>query len=112
GLRQQLPPAALAALSNYAGGPDSALEKTILRGINDTLGGAITKPKEGIIYNPQRFAQVRLSEQTRQLLDRKEKLYCDIVELNERLLQDAYPQEIVKSFGTSEISVLLIHHNR
>jgi len=109
-LRQQLPPATLAALSNYPGSTDPPLERSLLRGINDTLGGFITRPKGGIIYDPWRFARVRLSDQTRELLDRKEKLYCDIVELNERLLQDAYPQEIVKAFGKSEISVMLTHH--
>jgi hypothetical protein len=109
-LRGQLPPDALSGLSNYAGGPDPVLQKAVLRSVNDTLGGAITHPKEGIIYNPQRFAEVELSRQTQELLNRKEKLYCDVVELNERLLEDAYPQSIAKSFASNRIGILLVHH--
>jgi len=110
-LRAQLPPETLAALSNYMGGPDPGLQKALLRTINDTLGGAITRPREGVIYDPQRFAQVNLSEPTRQMLNRKDRLYCDTVELNERLLQDAYPLVFHKIFTTNQISVLLMKHS-
>ena len=111
-LRAQLPPDTLAALSNYTAGPDPALQRALLKTINDTLGGAITLPKEGVIYNPQRFAQVSLSEPTRQMLNRKDQLYCDIVELNERLLQDAYPLVFHKIFDANHIAVLLLNHRR
>jgi hypothetical protein len=106
-LSAHLSPGTKNLLSNYAGGSDLEIQKALLNDVNGFIGGAITNPKEGIIYEPVRFANVKLSPETLELLNRKQKVYCDVVQLNEMLLQDAYPREIGKTFKANEIYILL-----
>jgi len=51
--------------------------------------------QSGPIYNPQRFARVKLSSEATRLLGEKP-LDADQTRLNRRLIQDAYPREISK----------------
>ena len=79
------------ALKNYQ------ITNTISQPLLKSLVKDINKLIEGeLIYNPQRFINVALSEKTKTLIDKNlkgEKL----ARLNRQLLEDAYPSEIVRN---------------
>jgi hypothetical protein len=79
---------------NPSAPPSKALQKALLYDLNLVLEGEN-------IYEPQRFKNVYLSDETKNL---KEHLNSseDIVRLNRVLLEDAYPQVLVRS-SRSEI---------
>ncbi len=69
------------------GEPDQQLRQLMVQDINRLL---LTEP----LYDPQRFAGVELSEDTRQLLQERETV--DRLRLNRLLLEDAFPDELIR----------------
>ena len=63
--------------------------------------------QSGPIYDAQRFSSVRISPETRHLLDANPQGQ-DLTRLNRLLLEDAYPQEMGASHSGSFIAVLKI----
>src|SRR5207247_6657745 len=55
--------------------------------------------RSGPIYDPQRVAGVKLSPETQDLLNQAPQELEDKLQLNRRLLQDAYPQELARMRG-------------
>jgi Tc toxin complex TcA C-terminal TcB-binding domain len=72
-----------------SGSPDEPLQSFLIHDLNLVINGPT-------IYNDQRFAQVTLSEQTRELINRNPQGEL-LVRLNRLLLEDAYQNEIAKS---------------
>src|SRR5215212_8477865 len=66
-----------------------ALQRVLIEELNRIVRGAS-------IFDEDRFADIQLSEQTQALLD-SEPRGNDLLQLNRRLLEEAYPGEIVTS---------------
>ncbi len=83
----------------YQGGSNSPLQRALAADLNRIV-------KSGPIYEPRRFAGVRLSLETSNLLNQALQ-GADLVRLNRMLLVDAYPQELSKSHRvTRELSLM------
>lgn len=106
-LNHQISPSTSRLLSSYSRGPDSELQQNLIKDLRLLIGGAITKPKDGLIYKPERFANVSLPGETSALLRRENKTYYDILRLNRMLLHDAYPNEIAAVRLQDEIRAML-----
>jgi Na+/proline symporter len=91
-LRKQLSPGTLARLAQFKGRrqPSSQLK----RGIIDDLNSVVTGQES--IYNAARFANVKLSSQTKELIEGDAK-GRDLSRLNLSLIQDAYSSEITRN---------------
>ena len=100
-LTSQLSLATKTSLATYAGGTSLQLQKALAIDLNHIV---ILK---GPIFDPQRFAGVRLSADTLDLLNRKPR-GPDLDRLNQLLLQEVYPREIRRMEGSS-IRVDLAH---
>jgi signal transduction histidine kinase len=85
----QLAPDTRAILTNYLGGANSHLQRALVEDLNRIISG-------GQIYNPQRFAGVKLSTEANLLLQ-QDPQGTNLVRLNRRLLLDAYPLELSKN---------------
>lgn len=85
-LSAQLAAKTRSLLSNYTGGVDLQLKYALA----EELGRIVTN---GSIYDTQRFASVKLSAQTSNLLSQK-LATLDLAKLNRTLLLEAYPLEI------------------
>jgi MscS family membrane protein len=75
-------------VSNYTGGSDAELREALVQDLNAIVLGPS-------IYDEDRFSEVELRQQTRELLDRDPEGE-DLARLNRLLLEDAYPQELSK----------------
>lgn len=73
-------------LTNYLGGKNSKLLHALVDDLNQII-------KSGPIYDPQRFAGVKLSTEATLLLEQNPK-GTNLARLNRRLLLDAYPQAL------------------
>lgn len=105
-LRNQLSLSTSRQLSNYSRGPDAELQKSLIRDLRSVIGGTVSKPRDGLIYEPERFAGVSLSGETSASLQRRNKTCYDILKLNRMLLHDAYPKEIAPVHEKDEIRVM------
>ena len=87
----QLSTATRLAITNYSGwlAPAGSLRTALVRDLNQILAGQS-------IYDAQRFAKVELRSETRQLLE-QDPHGGDLIHLNRLLLEDAYPNEILRS---------------
>ena len=85
-LSSQLSLATQNLLSHYEGGPNPPLRRSLVADLNRIV-------KSGSIYEPRRFAGVRLSVETSNLLNQALQ-GTNVVRLNRMLLLDAYPQEL------------------
>jgi len=76
-------------VSAYTPSADNAdvLQRALVNELNQIV-------QSGSIYEPQRFAAVRLSGETRKLLEHEQLEPASVPRLNRLLLEDAYPQEI------------------
>ena len=104
-LKGRLSTATLDLLFNFNGTTSEQLKEGLRKDINHIIFSG------GLIYDAQRFAGIRLSTETSQLLD--EEAYAHkLVEwrLNRMLLHDAYPQEIA-GMEKDHIDVHLAHAN-
>lgn len=81
-------------LSQYAGGSNAPLQRALVSDLNRIV-------RRGLIYEPQRFAGVKLSPDATNLLNQKLPS-GDQVRLNCILLADAYPAAISKSHRPKE----------
>jgi len=70
-------------------GANAELHKSLVKDPRNVIGGTISKPLDGLIYEPERFAGVSLSGKTSALLSRKIKICYDVLRLNRMLLHDA-----------------------
>jgi serine/threonine protein kinase len=86
-LWSQFPPETQNALTNAEAKPET-LQRALADGLNRVL-------RDKSIFEPQRFARVSLSEETRRLLAQNPQ-GDDLIRLNRLLLQDAYPLAIEK----------------
>jgi Na+/H+-dicarboxylate symporter len=81
--------------------PSNSLKETLLDDLNELL-------KLESLYNEELFAQVDLSKEAKKLLA-KNLQGKEIIHLNKLLLEDAFPQEIVKSQKRSPLLEVLIN---
>jgi hypothetical protein len=75
-----------ALLAKYTNGPNKTLQEALLGDLNRLI-------ERGPIYETQRFAKVKLSEETRRLLASNPRGWS-LVRLNRFLLEDAFPFEL------------------
>ena len=87
-LSAQLSPETLSLLATYGESTNSALRLALVENLNRIV-------QHGAIYNPERFAGVKLSSEAIKLLAQSP-LETDPLRLNRKLLQDAYPHELLK----------------
>ena len=91
-------------MAGYPGGCDSALRAALVRDLNRAL-------EHETIYNRARFSKIKLETETRRLIEKwvhgrlvERKVYGPaLVRLNRMLLEDAYPEELVKRRKTRKI---------
>ncbi len=94
---------ALAAFADANSNPKS-LAVTLIQDLDKIVKQDPKKVKpEQLLYNPQRFSQVKLSERTQALLAKDPKGE-DLARLNRMLLQDAYPGILPFNDGVLGIS--------
>ena len=73
---------------NYGGGADDELTRALVKDLNAVVCGPP-------LYTDERFDKVRLSAETRELLERAPQ-GDELKQLNWLLLQDAYPSELAQ----------------
>ena len=78
-------------MTKYSAGSDTNLLDALVKDLNQII-------EHEIIYDPQRFANVKLSPETAILLDRLQETDVARARLNRLLLQDAYPLELSDQF--------------
>lgn len=88
-LATRVSPATEKLLSSYGGNVNSQLQQALAEDFNIII-------QNGPIYDAARFASVKLSPETTNLLAQAPS-GADLVRLNRLLLQDAYPKEISKN---------------
>jgi H+/Cl- antiporter ClcA/CBS domain-containing protein len=89
-LAAQLGPETRNLLTNYDGGASQPLQAALA----DDLNRAI---RNGTIYDAHRFTNVTLSARTKRLLG-QDPHTVDVVRLNRRLLQEAFPLELSRTY--------------
>ncbi|WP_455244182.1 mechanosensitive ion channel family protein, partial [Petrachloros mirabilis] len=80
-------------LLNYRGGRDTQLQETVVRELNRIISGPS-------IYDAQRFLEIELRQQTRDLMLRAPKGE-ELVRFNRLLIEDAYPGELARKAESS-----------
>jgi H+/Cl- antiporter ClcA/CBS domain-containing protein len=88
-LSGQFSPATQKLLAEHEGGPNAHLQQGIIGDLNRII-------RSGPLYDPERFAAVKLSPETLKLLS-EDPQGADVVHLNRMLLLDAYPYELAKN---------------
>lgn len=91
-------------LSNYTGGLDLQLRHALATDLDRIVDGNRS------IYDSQRFAGVKLSDETARLLNRKPNEY-NLRWLNRLLIENVYPHEIARHSGLTLLDVSLSHRN-
>ena len=86
----RLPASVRESLANYRGGANPQLQRTLADGLNRIIQG-------GPIYDAQRAAGSRLSDDTAKLLRENPAGGLDLERLNRLLLQDAFPGDLAAS---------------
>lgn len=96
-LKSRFEPEALALLNDYDDNsePSEALCKEIVKQLNLVLRG-------GFLYDSKLFANVKLRDRTKRLLELNPH-GDDLQFVNKWLIEDAYPNEIIKGYCTSEL---------
>jgi len=84
-----LAPETVVLLGDYQGGENRRLARALTADLNRIV-------RSGALYETQRFAGVRLSEETRRMLER-DAHGVDLARLNCRLLLEAYPHEMASA---------------
>jgi H+/Cl- antiporter ClcA/CBS domain-containing protein len=99
-LAGRLSPQTQIILSNYEGRVDLELPKALASDLNHIILG-------GPLYQPQLFADVKLSARTLKILQRNPQ-GMDLVRVNRKLLMEAYPQEMSRTSWREEAVVGLL----
>jgi H+/Cl- antiporter ClcA/CBS domain-containing protein len=99
-LEAQLAPDTRLMLSNYSEGAQVELEKALVTDLNRII-------QSGPIYEDMRFASVGLSPKATKLLERKPE-GLDLVQLNRKLLLEAYPRELSQTHWREEAAAGLL----
>lgn len=88
-LASQLTNSTRALLAAYSGGPDRALREALVGDLNRLIQGPS-------LYDPDRFAGVRLSAATQALLNEPSLKPTEVARLNRLLLEDAFPTALAR----------------
>jgi len=107
-IQQKLSEETKALLSQYDGSTDlpKQLQEKLVAELNlliqgklEDTGEEVQKDKEGVepLYEESRFVHVVLSSETQELISKRPKGQV-LVKLNRRLLEEAYPAEILRSW--------------
>ncbi len=88
-LAAQLTPSAQGLLTNYTGGTDLLLQKSLADELNRMM-------RSGTLYETQRFAHITLPASATRLI-RRNPQGLDLMRLNRLLLLAAYPQELMRA---------------
>lgn len=99
-LATQLAPETQNLLSNYSGRLDPQLSEALAGDLNRII-------LSGPLYQTQRFAKVKLSAQTAQIL-KQQPQGLDLVRVNRKLLLEVYPQEISRTHWREEAALGLL----
>jgi H+/Cl- antiporter ClcA/CBS domain-containing protein len=99
-LSSQLSPATQTLLSNYEGQADVQLSKALAEDLNRIIQSAP-------LYQTQLFANVKVSANTAAMLKRDPQ-GLDLVRVNRKLLQEAYPHDMTRSRWREEAATGLL----
>ena len=80
---------------------ENSQEQKVPAALKEEIAAALNEILEKPLYDGERFAEVNLSEPTRELLSHNPQNQME-VRLNRRLLEEAYPQEIIRSPAGSQ----------
>lgn len=99
-LAAQLAPTTQNLLSNYTGHTAPALSEALASDLNRIVRG-------GLLYQTQRFANVKLSAATAQTL-KQDPQGLDLVRVNRKLLLEVYPQEMSRTHWREQAALGLL----
>jgi hypothetical protein len=85
-LESQLREETRALLADYGGGRDQELKEALVRDLNAIILGPS-------LYDEKRFSEIRLREETQELL-RRDPQGPELQRLNRLLLEDTFPREL------------------
>jgi lipopolysaccharide export LptBFGC system permease protein LptF len=94
-LRARLSPATQTLLANYSGGANAELQRGLVEDLNKIVRG-------GALYEPDRFASVKLSPEIAGQVARHPE-GTELIEINRALLMEAYPEISRNSLYTLDV---------